>query len=231
MSSHFHVDLGPFTIDVQLDDSGIRLQRGPRSETIPWEKISGATLLSTKIHSQEDAQEEERRAAQFLGPEAAQTIHTLRDRVGQIAIAYRDRNNHLREIDVPAPLYDPEFLQKFASRLGPRWLGESLDRRQAAKRLATNLGFFKSILILVVLFGMIAMVAGFGLLGLLGPILNLLSIQKMLLDLQDGDLVGFGTRFATYLGLFAIGYFLQRLIRSRYDSLKPRAIPPAIQKP
>jgi hypothetical protein len=44
----------------------------------------------------------------------------------------------------------------------------------------------------------------------------------MLLDLQDGNLAGFGSRFATYLALFAIGYFLHRVIRSRLDSLKGR---------
>jgi Na+-driven multidrug efflux pump len=68
----------------------------------------------------------------------------------------------------------------------------------------------------------VAVIAAILLFASLGPLLNLLSIQKMLLDLQDGNLTGFGSRFATYLTLFAIGYFLHRVIRSRLDSLKGR---------
>src|SRR5215468_472206 len=49
MSSGFHVDAGPITIDVQLDDSGIRFERATLGrnhiESIPWGRITGATLV------------------------------------------------------------------------------------------------------------------------------------------------------------------------------------------
>jgi len=216
MSAHFHVDLGPFSLDVQLDESGIRMQRGPISEAIPWDKISGATLLRTLHHDPSEDQQDEERAAKFLGPEAAQTVHSLRDKVGQIDLAYRDGKNHLRETQVPAPLDDPAFLQEFQARLGPRWLGESSDHQQAAKRLHTNPGFFKTIFVLVALFGILAVVAAIALFGFLGPVLNVLSIEKMLLDLQDGNLASFAYRLVTYIALFILGYLLQRTIRGLF---------------
>jgi hypothetical protein len=221
MSAHFHVELGPFTIDVQLDDSGIHMKRGPLTQSIPWDKISGAALIRS-IADRDDQDKDELQAAQFLGAAAAQKVRELRDKVGEISLAYRDDHNCLREIEVPAPLTDSAFLKEFEQRLGPRWLGESKDRQQVAKRLHTNPGFFKTILVLGALFGVVAVIAAILLFASLGPLLNLLSIQKMLLDLQDGNLAGFGSRFATYLALFAIGYFLHRVIRSRLDSLKGR---------
>jgi hypothetical protein len=230
MSPHFRADLGPLTINVQLDDAGIRLQRGSHYETIEWRRISGATLVRAKPHEETREPTEGRQAARFLSPEIAQTIDTLRDQVGKVAIAYRDQHNHVCETEVPVPLDDPAFEREFASRLGVRWLGESVDQHQAAKRLHTNPSFLKSTFIVVALLGTMAMVAGIVLLGLLGPVLNLLSIQKMLLDLQDGDLIGFARRLLTYLGLFTMGYFLNRAIRNRRDSLKGRRIASRMNK-
>jgi hypothetical protein len=224
MSAHFHVDLGPFTVDVQLDDSGIRMQRGPLSETIPWEKVSGATLLRQLHHDDSEDQQNEEHAAKFLGAAAAQTVHSLRGKVGQIALAYGAGKNHLRETQVPAPLDDPAFLQEFQTRLGPRWLGESSDRQQAAKRLHTNPGFFKIIFVLVALFGILAVVAAIALFGFLGPVLNFLSIQRMLLDLQDGNLTSFAYRLVTYIALFIFGYLLHRTIRSLFAARRARII-------
>jgi hypothetical protein len=224
MSAHFHLDLGPFTVDVQLDDSCVRMQRGPLSETIPWEKVSGATLLRTLHHDQSEDQQDEERAAKFLGPEAAQTVHSLRGKVGQIDLAYRDDKNHLRETQVPAPLDDLAFLQEFRTHLGPRWLGESSDRQQAAKRLHTNPGFFKTLFVLVALFGILAVVAAIALFGFLGPVLNFLSIQRMLLDLQDGNLTSFAYRLVTYIALFILGYLLQRTIRSLFAARRARIV-------
>jgi len=182
MSAHFHAELGPFSVDVQLDDSGIHMQRGP------------------------------------LSPDAAQRIHELRAKVGEIIVAYRDSNGHASETEVPAPLTDAAFVQEFETRLGKRWLGESIDRQQAAKRLHTNPGFFASIFVLVALPGIIAAVAAVALLGLLGPALNFLSIQKMLLDLQDGNYASFVSHLGSYLALFAIGYLLHRVIRAKLDA-------------
>ena len=47
MGGHFHAELGPFSVDMQLDDFGIHMLRGPLSQAIPWEEISGATLMPT----------------------------------------------------------------------------------------------------------------------------------------------------------------------------------------
>jgi hypothetical protein len=185
------------------------MQRGPLAETIPWEKISGATLLRELHHDDSEDRQDEERAAKFLGPE-------LRGKVGQVVVAYRNEKKHLRETQVPAPLDDPAFLQEFQTRLGPRWLGESSDRRHAAKLLHTNPGFFKTVFVLVALFGILAVVAAIALFGFLGPVLNFLSIQRMLLDLQDGNLVSFASRLVTYVALLVIGYLLHRTIRSLF---------------
>ena len=128
-------------------------------------------------------------------------IHELRDKVGEIIIAYRNARDHLSETEVPAPLTDATYLQEFQSRLGERWLGESTDREQAAKRLHTNPGFFTSVFALVAIFGILAIAVGIGLFGLLGPILNFLSLQRMLLDLQDGNYSSLVSRALSYLGL------------------------------
>jgi hypothetical protein len=117
-------------------------------------------------------------------------------------------------------LADAAYLQEFQTRLGNRWLGETADRQQVAKKLHTNPGFFKTIFVLVALFGIIALVAAIALLGFLGPVLNFLSIQKMLLDLQDGNYTSFADRLASYVALFVIGYFLHRVMRFKLDALK-----------
>ena len=223
MSSGFHVDAGPITIDVQFDDSGIHFQRNTlgrdHTEFIPWGKITGATLVRP---AKEDAAEEqkEERMAQFLGPQAVQKFHELQGNVGQIFVAYRDEKKRLQQTEIPALLTDSAYLQEFQTRLGPRWLGETSDRRHVEKKLHTNPGFFKTIFVLVALLGIVAAIAGVALLGFLGPILNFMSIQKMLLDLQDGNLVGFGYRAASYVALFFLGYLLHRVIRAKLDAMK-----------
>ena len=65
---------------------------------------------------------DEQRAAQFLGPDAAQKIHELRDKVGEIIVACRDSGNPAGETEIPAPLTDATFVQEFETRLGKRWL-------------------------------------------------------------------------------------------------------------
>src|SRR5262249_12984765 len=128
------------------------------------------------------------------------------------------------QIEIPAPLTDPAFVSEFQCRLGNRWLGETRDRQQVAKRLRTSPGFFKTAFVLVALVGVVAVVAGVALLGLLGPVMIFLSIQKMLLAIQDGDYSNFMYRFAAYIAFFILGYVLHRVIRSKLDALKrPRA--------
>jgi len=72
----------------------------------------------------------------------------------------------------------------------------------------------------VALVGVLAAVAGMALLGFLAPVMNLLSIQRMLLDLQDGDYVSLTYRVASYAVLFVLGYFLERMVRTRLDARK-----------
>ena len=223
MSPNFHVEAGPISIDVQLDDSGIHFERSTlgrnRTEFIPWDKITGATLVRP---AKEEAAEEEKdeRMAQFLGPQAVQKFHELRGKVGQIFLAYHDPKNRLQQTEIPALFTEPAYLQEFQTRLGSRWLGETQNRDQVDKKLHTNPGFFKTIFVLITLLGIVAAVAAVGLLSFLGPILNFLSIQKMLLDLQDGNLVSLGYRLASYVALFLLAFFLHRIIRGKLDASK-----------
>jgi hypothetical protein len=227
MSASFHFDAGPFSITAQLDDNGIVLRRktlaGEHAERVPWNMVSAATLVRPGETSA-DEQKEDERIAQLFGADAVAKYRELHDKVGQIFIAYRDEQNRLEQMEIPAPLTDPAFLGEFQSRLGSRWLGETRDRQQVEKRLHTSTGFFKTAFVLVALVGVLAVVAGIALLGLLGPVMNFLSIHKMLLDLQDGDYVNLMYRLASYAVLFVLGYVLHRVIRSKLDALKrPRA--------
>jgi len=217
-------------IDVQLDDSGVHLQRGPLSQVIAWQRISGATLITSTQFDGLHEKDEEQRAAQYLGQDALKTIEALRGKVAQIAIAYRDQKNHLRQTEIPAPLTDQAFLREFQTRLGSRWLGESTDHEQANKRLHTNPGFFRIIFVLLTLLGILAVVAIVFLLGFMGPVLSFLSIQEMLLDLQDGNYASFTSRLITYVALLVIAYFIHRVIRVKLDSLKSARVARPITK-
>jgi hypothetical protein len=223
MGATFHVEAGPFRIDVQLDDAGIRMERvglGPaQNKNIPWDKITGATLMRPSAEEAADDQNQER-MAQFLGPEALQKYHEMKGKVGNIFVAYHDERNALREAEVPVLLTDAAYLQEFQTRLGARWLGETRDRQQVARRLDTNPGFFKTIFVLVALLGIVTVVGAVLLFGLAAPILNFMSIQKMMLDLQDGNYASFGSRLAVYVALFAIGLGLHWAFRSWLDSMK-----------
>lgn len=234
MSPSFHVDVGPFVMDVRLDDSGIHIERGgfgpARFTDIPWEKITGATLVPAEPPDRRSERSEEsafsgeskelQRAAQFLGEETAQKLKELQGKVGQIFVAYHDEKNRLQQTEIPAPRTDTAYMQEFQTRLGRRWLGETADRRQVARKLHSNPGFFKTIFILLVLFGIVVAVGVIALLGLLGPIMNFMSIERMLLDLQDGNYTSFASRLATYVALFVVGYFLHRVIRTKLDAFK-----------
>lgn len=227
MSASFHVDAGAFSVHVDLDDSGIHMGRQTlartQTESIAWDKITGATLVRPTAADAADMQKEEQ-MAQFLGPQAVAKFHELQGKVGQIFVAYHGEKNRVQQTDVPAPLTDAAYLQEFQTRLGARWLGESKDRTEVDKKLHSNPGFFKTVFILVALLGVVAVVAAVGLLGLLGPIFNFMSIQKMLLDLQDGNFVSLSYRLASYVALFILGYLLHRVIRSRLDAMKrPRS--------
>ena len=223
MSADFHFDAGPFSIGVQLDDGGISFRRKTlareSTETVRWDQVSRATLVRPGPESAEDDQENERMARLF-GPDAVRKYRELHGKVGQIFLAYHDEHRRLRQMEIPAPLENSAFVEEFASRLGSRWLGETGDRQQVEKRLHTNPGFFKTVFLLVVLAGVLAAVAGIALLGFLGPVMNLLSIERMLLDLQDGDYVSLAYRLATYAALFVLGYFLQRIVRAKLDARK-----------
>jgi len=227
MSASFHLDAGPFAISVSLDDTGIHMSRKTlahaQSESIAWEKISGATLVRPTAADAVDMRKEEQ-MAQLLGPEAVARFHDLQQKISHIFIAYHDEKNRPQRTEVPAPLADAAYLQEFATRLGARWLGETKERTEVDKKLHSNPGFFKTLFVLVALLGIATALAAFGLFGLLGPVLNFMSIQKMLLDLQDGNFASFAYRLASYVALFISGYLLQRVIRSRLDAMKrPRS--------
>ena len=111
--------------------------------------------------------------------------------------------------------------QPASARAG--WANLTSDE-QAAKRLHTNPGFLKTI------FALLALVAIVFLLAFMGPLLSFLSIQRMLLDLQDGNYARFTSRLITYVALFVIAYFIHRVIRVKLDSLKSRRVARPITK-
>jgi hypothetical protein len=234
MSPGFQIDAGVFSIGVQLDDSGIRLERGglvgTTTTSIPWGKITGATFVPPGKDDAASEQKDER-IAQFLGPEAVQKFRELQGKVGQIFVAYRDGTNSLQQAEIPAPITDPAYLQEFQKRLGNRWFGETKNRDQVGRKLHTNPGFFKTVFVLVALFGIVAVIAVIGLFGFLGPVLNFMSIQKMLLDFQDGNFTSLGYRVATYVALFIMAFFLRRVIRGRLDGMKRARSPRSIFRP
>ena len=225
MTASFHIDAGPFSINVELDAAGIHMSRNGlgrvHRESVGWDKISGATLV--RPDADVTGTQTEERLAQVLGPEAVARFHELEGKVGEIFIAYRDERNRLQQTEVPAPLTDQAYMQEFQTRLGAKWLGESKDRQQVEKKLGTNPGLCKTLFLLLALFAALAVAGVIGMFGFLGPVFNLLSIQKMLLDLQDGNLTGFAYRLACYAALFLLGYFLHRVIRTRLDAIdRPR---------
>ena len=94
-------------------------------KVIAWQQVLGATLITSTQFDGLHEKDEGQRAAQYLGQGAFRTIQSLRGKVAQIAIAYRDQKNDLRQTEIPAPLTDQAFLREFPTCLGSRWLGES----------------------------------------------------------------------------------------------------------
>src|SRR5215510_10611892 len=119
MGASFHVHAGPFSIRVDLDDSGIRVSRTalgrPQTESIAWDKITGATLVRP-VAMDAAKMEKEEQMAHFLGPEAVARFHELQGAVGQIFVAYHDERDRLQQAEIPAPLADPEYLQAFQTQ-------------------------------------------------------------------------------------------------------------------
>lgn len=229
MPSRFHADFGPIQLDLQLDERGIRFERGGRSESIPWERVTGACFIPP--HGTGDLDDEATPHGRdtrlnlegLLGQEAAEKIQEMRASVGEVIVAYRDDRNRLRKTSLPAPFGDRAILNEFQSRLGSRWLGEFPEEPAALGKLGTGPGCFTSIFILAALFFGFAVIAAVFFASALAPILNFLSIQKMLLDLQDAHYESLASRFATYVALLVLAYFIHRLIRSKLDQLKRRS--------
>jgi hypothetical protein len=225
MSPEFRENLGVFSLEVKIDETGVSMSGGPFQHAVPWDRITGACLLNPKRSDnlQDHNEEELARVSQFLGgTENVAKLQVLQQRMRQVSIAYHDNNNHLRKIEVPIPMDDPGFLMELQARLGKRWLGAAADEQEAEKKLHTAPGVFKTIFILAVLFGIVAVVLVFFFIGMLGPFLNLMSIEQMLISLQDGDYAGFGSRVLVYVALFIFAFFLRRLWNSRLQAMKAR---------
>jgi hypothetical protein len=136
-----------------------------------------------------------------------------------IALGYRDAHGK-HKLEVIFPKEDPSFVQEFQSRLGKRWLGEVVDMQSAEMKLHTAPGIFKTILILVALLGIVALLAGLVFFSMLGPVFNLLSIQRMLQNVQDGDYRELGARLLSWAALFVMAYILRRWWRGRMNMMK-----------
>jgi len=227
MSPKFDLDIGPFSVHVLADEAGVTLGRGTMHREVPWDRITGAVLVREKQQIGDDDREKGEKIAEVLGgPDLLARLKAMEGHMGKIVFAYRDDQDKRRQLEVPVPLDDPAFLSEFQSRLGARWLGEVADQHEAEKAIHTSAGFFKTVFILLVLLGIVAAVLLLGFFSLLGPVLNLLSIQRMLVDLQDGDYAHFATRLMMYLALFVIAYFLRRIWQSRARPAPSRTLRP-----
>jgi hypothetical protein len=221
----YKFELGMFTVEARLDDSGIFLQRGPVSKQVHWDQVYGAALLRNIPDSHLDVHPkefDERAAAMLGGPEALAKISALQDKFRAVAFGYRDERGRRQLLDFYFPVDDPRYLQEIAARVGSGWLGEVQDRHQAEKKLGTAPGFFKIAFVLIVLLVAVALVAVLGFFSALGPAFNFLSLQRMLLDLQDGEYSSFGIRLLTYLALFVFAFLIRRWLRNRMAERRAR---------
>ena len=221
------MQLGPFTVEANLDDSGILLDRGRFRQEVRWEQVFGAVLLKqTRKHNEPQGDQDDERFAKVLGGgEMLAKMKALEERFETVAFGYRDARGRKKILEFPVPREDPRYLQEISVRLGAHWLGEVVGREQAEKRLGTAPGFFKLALALIVILLLIGAVAAFGLFSLLGPALNFLSIQRMLLDLQDGEYSSFLMRLLTYVALGVLAWFIGRWWRARRAGIRARFTP------
>jgi hypothetical protein len=113
---------------------------------------------------------DEQRAAQFLGPDAAQKIHELRDKVGEIIVACRDSGNPAGETEIPAPLTDATFVQEFETRLGKRWLIRIQRPAASDKASSHESGLLYLHFVLSALFAIAAFFAAMAVFGFPGPV-------------------------------------------------------------
>jgi hypothetical protein len=210
---HYKVELGVFTSEASMDDTAIILQSGPVRHELRWEQVYGAALVrqAKQPHEVPPGKKPDERAARlFDDPELVAKMHALKDKFQMVAFAYRDPRGHKKILEFPIPLDDSRYLQEIVARVGPRWLGEVSDHQQAEKKLGTAPGFFKLAFVLVAVLVGIALVAAFGFFAVLGPAFNFLSLQRMLLDLQDGEYASFGVRLLTYVALFVLAALIRR---------------------
>jgi hypothetical protein len=70
----------------------------------------------------------------------------------------------------------------------------------------------------------IVLAAGFLLNAFLAPVFNLLSIQRMLLNLRDGEYTAFATSFSIYACLFVLAYVARRAWRVRAAARQTRSL-------
>jgi hypothetical protein len=225
MNLRFRVDIGPFVVEAGLNETGVFLRRGPMEQTVRWDQIYGGGLLRSARPSQTDAHEKEldQWAAQFLGgPDAVAKIRALQDEFQVIALAYRDERGHRQLLEFPAPVEDPRYVQEITSRLGSSWHESFSDRHEAEHKLGTAPGFFKLAFVLILFLIALPLLGLLALFSMLGPAFNFLSLQRMLLDLQDGEYASFATRLLTYVVLFSLAVLIRRWLRARMAARRAR---------
>jgi len=131
----YKIDLGIFSIEARLDDSGVFLQRGSRVQQVRWDQVYGAALLGSVPDSRQDAHsgKNERVITALGGPEALAKIKALQDKFRTIVFGYRDQRGRRQFLEFYFPADDSRYLQEIAARVGSGWLGELQDRHQAEK--------------------------------------------------------------------------------------------------
>jgi hypothetical protein len=225
MTPQIQLDFAGIHLQLTVDERGIDWQSGPRHQFVEWKQITGAVLLKEDRERDLSAAEiPEVLVQRFGGAEGLAKILELQTRYGQIRLAYRDRRNAREALDIPYDKEDSQVLNEVKNRLGSRWLGEVPNSKIASEKLKLNPGFFKTSLFLIVFLSVIILAAGFLLNAFLAPVFNLLSVQRMLLNLQDGEYGAFASSFSIYACLFVLAYVARRAWRVRATARQTRSL-------
>jgi len=224
MAPQLQIEFAGMCFELTLDQNGIDWKGLPRNQFVAWNQVTGALRLKEDpLHGLSPTDIPAPFLQRIGGSEGVAKLMELRDRYGLIRIAYRESHGSKETIDVPYDKSNPVVMSELQSYLGDRWLGEAADNQVASKKLRLDPGFLKVSFFFIVFLLLLAVAAVLAFGMLLGPAFNLLSIQRMLLNLQDGDYRAFGTSFSVYAALFLLAYLARRAWKTRWSARQVRS--------